>query len=101
ISRGSLHSFQYLAMVISVFRPFICIAPSPVRAIATRSGKQHLAAKAYGTAGPMLARLPEPLAIIPRRTFKSRAYQLAAVPLSADRMQLSGRRGLSSQKTRS
>ena len=46
IQRGSLHSFQYLATVMQAFSPFICIAPSPVRAIATRSGKQNLAATA-------------------------------------------------------
>ncbi len=38
---------------------------------------------------------------MPLRIFKSRAYQLAAVPESAERMQLSGRRGESSQKMRS
>src|ERR1700712_3064983 len=96
IQRGSDHSFQYLATVMSELIPFICIAPSPVSAIATRSGKQNFAATAYGTAGPIDARFPEPDAIIPRRIFRSRAYQLAAVPESADKMQLSGSREESS-----
>ena len=38
IHLGSDHSFQYLLTVISTFRPFICIAPSPVVAMQTRSG---------------------------------------------------------------
>ncbi len=37
---------------------------------------------------------------MPRRIFKSRANQFAALPLSAERMQRSGSRGESSQKTR-
>src|SRR6185437_9267975 len=86
---------------MQVLSPFICMAPSPVRAMATRSGKQNLAATEYGTAGPMVARLPLPEAIIPRRIFRSRPYQLAAVPESAERMQLSGNFGESSQNTRS
>src|SRR3954469_8426817 len=101
IQRGSDHSFQYFATVMSELMPFICIAPSPANAIAMRSGKQNFAATAYGTAGPIVARLPEPDAIMPRRTLMSRAYQLADVPESADRMQSSGSRGDSSQKTRS
>jgi len=42
-----------------------------------------LAATAYGTAGPMDARFPLPLAIMPRRTLSVLANQMAAVPLSA------------------
>lgn len=38
ISRGSPHSGQYFAAVISSDIPFICIAPSPTRAMAGRSG---------------------------------------------------------------
>src|SRR5262249_23276681 len=37
IIRGSVHSFQYFATVMSSVNPFICIAPSPAIAIATRS----------------------------------------------------------------
>ena len=49
----------------------------------------------------MVARFPERLSIIPRRIFKSRANQFAALPLSEERMQFSGSLGESSQKTRS
>jgi hypothetical protein len=45
IKRGSAHSRQYLAMVMRPLMP-ICMAPSPTKAIATRSGKQNLAAVA-------------------------------------------------------
>src|SRR5437763_14423307 len=48
----------------------------------------------------MVARLPESDAIMPRRTFKSRANQFAAEPESATIMQLSGSRRDNSQKTR-
>ena len=64
--RGSLQRFQYFATVISSLIPFICIAPSPVIAIATRSGDANFAAIAYGTAGPIVARLPESANFIPR-----------------------------------
>ena len=46
ISRGFDHSFQYLEMVIITFRPFICIAPSPIKASTTRSGNANFAATA-------------------------------------------------------
>src|SRR6185312_1947070 len=38
IRRGSDHSFQYLEIVIITLRPFICMAPSPMKAMTTRSG---------------------------------------------------------------
>src|SRR5271166_340893 len=47
-----------------------------------------------------LRRLPESVAIMPRRIFRSRANQFAELPLSDVRMQFSGRRGESSQNTR-
>ena len=42
--RGSLHRFQYFAMVMSSLMPFICIAPSPVMAMTGRSGNANFAA---------------------------------------------------------
>src|ERR1043166_671923 len=101
IKRGSLHSSQYFEMVTNSLMPFINIAPSPTVAMTARSGKANLAEMAYGTPGPMVARFPESDAIIPRRTLRSRANQLAAEPESATIMQLSGNRGDSSQNTRS
>src|SRR5216110_1382397 len=80
--------------------PFINIAPSPTVAITTRSGNANLAPIAYGQPGPIVARLPESEAIIPRRTFRSRAHQLVDDPESAQRMQRSGSFGESSQKRR-
>ena len=68
--------------------------------MATRSGYANLAAMAYGTPQPIVARLPDSEAIIPRLSLRSRANQLAAEPESEVRMQSFGRRGLSSQKTR-
>src|SRR4051812_45409438 len=97
--RGSDHSLQYFAIVISPLLPFICIAPSPTSAIATRSGNANFAATAYGTPGPIVARLPESDAIIPLRSTTSRAYQFAAEPESAASTQPSGRRDDSSQNT--
>ena len=44
ISRGSLQRSQYLAIVTISELPFICIAPSPTIAIATRSPKANFAA---------------------------------------------------------
>src|SRR6266545_362583 len=99
-SRGSLQRCQYFAIVISSFRPFICIAPSPTSAIATRYGCANFAAIAYGTPGPIVARVPESDASIPLRTLTSRANQFAAEPESEVRMQLSGSREESSQNTR-
>src|SRR5690348_17750511 len=101
IRRGSDHSFQYWPMVMSSLLPFICIAPSPTRAMATRSGNANLAAITYGTPGPIVASPPESEAIMPSRIFRSRAYQLAEEPESDERMQLSGSRDESSQNTRS
>lgn len=57
--RGSAHCRQYLAMVMSSFIPFICIAPSPTKAIPGRSGCAHFAPMAYGTPGPMVASVPD------------------------------------------
>src|ERR1700743_2185576 len=88
IRRGSDHSFQYLDIVIITFRPFICIAPSPMNAITTRFGNAILAAMAYGVAAPKDARLPESEPIIPRRILISRAYQFATYPESQVMMQL-------------
>src|ERR1700740_3209928 len=87
-------------MVINSLMPFISMAPSPTRAITTRSGKANFAAIAYGTPGPIVARVPDKEAIIPRRILRSRANQLAADPESEDRIQLSGKREDNSQKTR-
>src|SRR5207248_11319828 len=87
-------------MVTTSLIPFINIAPSPTVAVTTRSGDANFAAIAYGTPGRMVARFPESDAIIPRRIFKSRANQFAAEPESATIMQLSGKRGDNSQKTR-
>ena len=44
--RGSSQSRQLRATVISDWRPSICIAPSPMKAIAGRSGWANLAAAA-------------------------------------------------------
>src|SRR5215471_5222678 len=100
IRRGLLHCRQYFEIVIRPLIPFICIAPSPTIAIAILSGNQNFAAIAYGTPGPIVARLPDKEAIIPLLIFRSRANQLAAEPESEVRMQESGNRGESSQKTR-
>src|SRR5437763_13626264 len=99
-SRGSVHSRQYLAIVISSFMPFSCMAPSPQQAMATRSGNANFAAITYGTPGPIVARFPDSDPIMPRRNFRSRAYQLAVDPESAEMMHLSGNRFDASQKTR-
>src|SRR5690606_508459 len=65
------------------------------------SGYANLAAKAYGTPEPMVAKPPDNDAIMPGRNLMSRAYQLAEDPESQVMMLLSGKRGESSQKTRS
>ena len=44
IQRGSDHSFQYLATVMQAFRPFICMAPSPVTAMQHAIGKTEFRA---------------------------------------------------------
>src|SRR5205085_3242131 len=54
----------------------------------------------YGTPGPIVARFPDSDPIMPRRNFRSRAYQLAVDPESAEMMHLSGNRFDASQKTR-
>jgi hypothetical protein len=43
ISRGSAHCRQYLAIVINSANPFICIAPSPTKAMLGRPGCAHFA----------------------------------------------------------
>ena len=43
---GFDQSRQYFAMVIISLMPFICIAPSPMKAITVRSGKAIFAAMA-------------------------------------------------------
>jgi hypothetical protein len=68
--RGSLHRSQYFATVINSLSPFICIAPSPTRAMATRSGCANFAAIAYGTPAPIEASVPDSEAIIPRRSLR-------------------------------
>ncbi|CAM5713542.1 hypothetical protein SALBM135S_05002 [Streptomyces alboniger] len=89
-SRGSLHRFQYLEMVMSSAMPFICIAPSPTMAMAGRSGWANLAPMTYGTPGPMVASVPESDPRMEPRMRRWRAYQLAAEPESAARMTSSG-----------
>src|ERR1700733_15644793 len=79
---------------------FICIAPSPTRAITGRSGCANLAAIAYGTAAPIDAGPPDSEHIIPRRIFTSRAYQLAQEPESLVMIARSGSNGDNSQATR-
>ncbi len=66
--------------------PFISIAPSPTVAMTGRSGCASFAAIAYGTPGPIVASPPESEAIMPRRSFTSRAYQSAEEPESAVRI---------------
>src|ERR1700761_1320570 len=100
IQRGSAHCFQYFATVMSSAMLFICIAPSPTIAITGRPGCANFAAIAYGTAAPIDASPPDNDAIMPRRIFRSRAYQFAHEPESLVRMTLSGRRGDSSVKAR-
>ena len=51
---------------------------------------------AYGTPGPIVARVPLSEAFIPWRSLTLRAYQLAAEPESAVRMAPSGSRSESS-----
>ena len=100
ISRGSVHCCQYLAMVISSAMPFICIAPSPTKAMPGRSGWAHFAPITYGTPGPMVARVPDSEPRTPAGNFRWRAYQLAADPESAAMIALAGMPLDSSQKIR-
>jgi len=89
-SRWSAQRSRYLATVISSFIPFIWKAPSPTNATTGRSGWANFAATAYGTPGPIVARLPESEASIPLRTRSWRAHQFVEEPESAVRMQPSG-----------
>src|SRR5215472_895351 len=100
IQRGLDHRRQYLATVMSSAMLFICMAPSPTNAITGRSGWANFAAMAYGTAAPIEARPPESEHIMPRRIFRSRAYQLAQEPESLVKIARSGSRGDNSQKMR-
>ncbi|CAM5649063.1 hypothetical protein SANTM175S_02662 [Streptomyces antimycoticus] len=86
ISRGSRHSDQYLAAVMSSAMPFICMAPSPTMASAGRSGWANLAPMTYGTPGPMVARVPDSEPRMDPRMRRWRAYQFAAEPESAARI---------------
>ena len=70
-------------------------------AIATRSGNANLAAIAYGTAGPIVAKLPDSEPFMPRRICRWRASQLVAVPASPLKTTSSGKRFDSSVKTSS
>ncbi len=100
IRRGSDQRSQYCEIVIRPLIPFICIAPSPTIAIAGRSGCVNFAAMAYGTPGPIVAKVPLKEQRMPSRILRSRAYQLADDPESHDTITRSGSRGDSSQKTR-
>src|ERR1700753_3762756 len=100
IQRGSAHCFQYFDTVINSAILFICIAPSPTIAITGRPGQANFAAIAYGTAAPIEARPPESEHIMPRRIFRSRAYQFAHEPESLVRITSSGKRDDSSVNTR-
>ena len=71
-NRGSSQSCQYFAIVISSANPFICIAPSPTRAYAGRSGCANLAPMAYGTAQPMVAKVPDRVARMSPRILMAR-----------------------------
>jgi hypothetical protein len=44
---------------MSSARPFICMAPSPAKTMTGRSGCANLAPMPYGTAGPMVASVPD------------------------------------------
>src|ERR1700743_3226875 len=90
IRRGSSHCCQYRLMVISSAMPFICMAPSPENAITGRWGWANFAPIAYGTAGPIVARLPDSEPRMPPRKRRLRAYQFAAARESAVTMALSG-----------
>src|SRR3954453_242413 len=100
IQRGLFHCRQYFATVISSAMLFICIAPSPTTAMTGRSGCANLAAIAYGTAAPIDASPPDSEHFMPRRIFRSRAYQLAQEPESLVMIALSGSSGDNSQVTR-
>jgi len=59
MSRGFSHSRQYLPIVMSSLIPFICMAPSPTSAMTGRPGWPNFAPMAYGTPGPIVARVPD------------------------------------------
>ena len=62
--------------------------------------RTRTARNASGMTAPMEARLPDSEHIMPRRIFRSRAYQLAQDPESLVMIARSGRRGDNSQATR-
>jgi hypothetical protein len=72
-NRGSLHSREYFATVISSLTPFICMAPSPSSANTGRSGWA-------GSAPPIDSSVPDRLASMPGRTCRCRAYQAVTMP---------------------
>ena len=65
-----------------------------------RSGCAHLAPMAYGTAGPIVASVPDSDPRAPLRILMCRAYQLAALPESEEIMALAGSRCESSSPRR-
>src|ERR1044072_2564518 len=79
-------------MSISALMPLICIAPSPIDAITGRCGNANFAASAYGTAGHIVASVPDSAAFIPVRIRRWRAHQFVAEPESAVRIAPSGSR---------
>src|SRR6266480_2090854 len=85
-SRGSSHWWKYFAAVISSAMPFICIAPSPTSATAGRCGWQNFAAIAYGTPGPIVARVPVGGGAGVRRDDRVRRQHLAQLPEQALRV---------------
>ena len=61
-----------------------------------RSGWAHFAPMTYGTAGPIVASVPDSEPRTEPRNLRCRAYQLAALPESAAMIALSGIRSESS-----
>src|SRR5438034_232353 len=84
---------------MSSARPFICMAPSPAKMMAGRSGWPNLAPMPYGTPGPIVARVPDSEPRTSPRNFSCRAYQLADEPESAATMALAGSRVDSSRNS--
>src|ERR1700716_3603534 len=76
------------------------MAPSPTRAITGRDGWANLAPIAYGTAHPMVARVPDTDARMPDLSLTQRANQLVDEPESAVTIASSGSRWESSHATR-
>src|SRR3954452_19041064 len=87
-------------MVKSSANPFICMAPSPTNAIAGRSGWANLAPIAYGTAGPIVAKVPDKDPLAPLGNRRHLAYQFVDDPESAVTMALLGSCSDSSHTTR-